>query len=119
MRPVEFVGQSREDLRAFPDDARQNVGHALYLVQNDRTPTTVKPLHGFGTGVREIRARGEGGTYRAVFTVALPSAIYVLHAFQKKSPRGAKMAHLDQELIRARLAWALRLDAETGKGDEQ
>jgi phage-related protein len=117
MRPVEFVGQSREDLRAFPNDVRQNVGHALYLAQNGRTPATVKPLPGFGSGVQEIRASGEGGTYRAVYTVALPSAIYVLHAFQKKSPRGIKMAHVDRELIRSRLAWALQLDTESRKGD--
>jgi phage-related protein len=117
MRSVEFVGQARDDLRAFPPNARQNVGHALYLLQNGRTPETVKPLHGFGTGVQEIRARGEGGTYRAVYTVALPSAIYVLHAFQKKSPKGVKMARVDQELIRRRLAWALQLDAEARRGE--
>ena len=101
MRSVEFVGQARDDLRAFPPNARQNVGHALYLLQNGRTPETVKPLHGFGTGVQEIRARGEGGTY----------------AFQKKSPKGVKMARVDQELIRRRLAWALQLDAEARRGE--
>jgi phage-related protein len=112
MRPVEFVGRAREDLRAFPEEVRQDVGHALYLVQIGQTPDNVKPLRGFGSGVQEIREDGEGGTYRAAYTVALPGAIYVLHAFQKKSPRGRKMARADEELIRTRLAWARAADAE-------
>jgi phage-related protein len=55
VRPIAFVGQSRAALRSFPEDVRQNVGHALYLVQNGRTPETVKPLRGFGIGVQEIQ----------------------------------------------------------------
>ena len=112
MRPVEFVGQSREDLRTFPEEVRQDVGHALYLLQIGQTPDNVRPLHGFGSSVREIREDGEGGTYRTVYTVTLPSAIYVLHAFQRKSPRGRKLARIDEEKIRTRLALARTADAE-------
>jgi len=118
MRPVEFIGPSREDLRAFPEKVRQDVGHALFQVQRGGTPDAVAPLHGFGAGVLEIRTTGVAGTYRTVYTVALPSAIYVLHAFQKKSPRGIATARVDQELIRSRLAWARRVDAERRKEEE-
>lgn len=111
MRPVQFVGSSRADPRAFPDDVRTDVGHALRLVQQGRMPDNVGALHGFGSGVAEIREDGEGGTYRAVYTLALPSAVYVLHAFHKKSPHGAAMSRKDTALVRSRLAWARRLDA--------
>jgi phage-related protein len=87
-------------------------------VQIGQTPDNVKPLHGLGGGVQEIREDGEGGTYRAVYTVALPSAIYVLHAFQKKSPHGGKMARVDEELIRTRLAWARTVDAQRQKKEQ-
>ena len=90
MRPVVFIGSAREDLRSFPDEVREDVGHALYLVQIGETPVDSKPLQGFGVGVQEIREVGEGGTYRAVYTVALPTAVYVLHAFQKEIPTRAR-----------------------------
>jgi phage-related protein len=75
VRTIEFVGQSREDPRAFPATIRQDIGHALYQVQRGKTPDAVKPLRGFGSAAFEIRKTGEGGTYRTVYTVALPSAI--------------------------------------------
>jgi phage-related protein len=119
MRPLVFIGPSREGLRAFPDTVRQEVGHALNFVQMGRTPESAAPLHGLGSGVQEIRADGDDGTYRAVYTVALPSAVYVVHAFQKKSPRGRAMPRRDEALIRSRLAWARRVDAELQtQGDE-
>jgi phage-related protein len=115
MRPLVFVGSSREDVRAFPDTVRRDVGHALSFVQAGRTPETSAPLHGFGSGVAEIAEDGEDGTYRAVYTVALPSAVYVLHAFQKKSTQGRKTVQRDQTLIRSRLAWAKAIDADVSR----
>jgi len=111
MRPVRFVGSARADLRAFPDAVRHDVGQALYQVKLGETPLQAKPMHGLGSGVAEIAEDGEGGTYRAVYTVSLTSAVYVLHAFQKKSPRGSQLPRGDAALIRSRLAWARHMDA--------
>ena len=104
LRPLAFVGSSRKDLIAFPDGARQDVGHALYLAQaGERAPTT-KVLKGFGGGgVVEIVEDHEGDTYRCVYTVRLQHAVYVLHAFKKKSKRGAETPKHDIDLIRSRL----------------
>ena len=120
MREVIFVGSSRDDLRAFPAEARREAGYALETVQSGETPDNAKPLRGFGgAGVQEIVAGDEGGTYRVVYTVTLPDAVYVLHAFQKKSTRGVKTAQRDIELIRRRLREAQGISAERlriGKG---
>jgi phage-related protein len=69
-------------------------------------------LKGFGgAGVQEIVAKTEGDTFRAVYTVALKHAVYVLHCFQKKSVKGIKTPQPDIELIKARLQRATELDA--------
>lgn len=104
MRPLEFVATSRDDLRSFPSDARQQSGYALELAQAGAKPENAKPLRGFGgAGVQEIVADDRGGTFRVVYTVTLPNAVYVLHAFQKKSTSGIKTSQRDLDLIRQRL----------------
>lgn len=104
MRPLEFVATSRDDLRSFPSDARQQSGYALELAQAGAKPENAKPLRGFGgAGVQEIVADDRGGTFRVVYTVTLPNAVYVLHAFQKKSTSGIKTSQRDIDLIRQRL----------------
>ena len=104
MRPLEYVATSRDDLRRFPDDARQQSGYALELVQAGAMPENAKPLQGFGgAGVQEIAADDRGGTFRVVYTVTLPNAVYVLHAFQKKSTSGVKTSQRDIDLVRQRL----------------
>lgn len=104
MRPLEFVATSRDDLRSFPSDARQQSGYALELAQAGAKPEYAKPLRGFGgAGVQEIVADDRGGTFRVVYTVTLPNAVYVLHAFQKKSTSGIKTSQRDIDLIRQRL----------------
>jgi phage-related protein len=71
----------------------------------------VKPLKGFGgAGVLEVVADSDGDTYRAVYTVRLRTAVYVLHAFQKKSAHGIRTAQHDMDLVRRRLAWAQRIE---------
>ena len=120
MRDVIFVGSSRDDLRAFPEEARREAGFALETVQNGEKPSNAKPLKGFGgAGVQEIVADDEDGTYRVVYTVTLPDAAYVLHAFQKKSTRGVKTAKRDVDLIKRPLREAQEISAERsrmGKG---
>jgi phage-related protein len=108
-KPVRWVGSSRKDLRAFPSAVRRDVGQALFAAQCGEEYPTVKSLRGFvGRSLLEIVATGEGGTYRAVYTVRFRGAIYVLHAFQKKSTRGIATPRKDMNLILERLAAAER-----------
>jgi phage-related protein len=112
-RPVIWVGSSRRDLRGFPREVRRDIGQALYAAQQGETDPAAKPLRGFGGGsVLEIVADQEGGSWRAVYTVHYREAIYVLHAFQKKSKRGIATPKKDIDLIRHRLADAERLHSE-------
>lgn len=72
-----------------------------------------KPLHGFGgAGVLEIVESHDGDTYRAIYTVRLRQAIYVLHCFQKKSPKGDRVPLVDARLIQQRLREAEARDRE-------
>jgi phage-related protein len=112
MRDVIFVGSSRDDLRRFPAEVRREVGFALETVQGGVKPDNAKPLKGFGgAGVQEIVAADEDGTFRVVHAVTLPDAVYVLHAFQKKSTRGIATAKREIELVRQRLREAQQRSA--------
>jgi phage-related protein len=112
-RPVVWVGSSRADLRAFPREVRRDIGRALYTAQEDETDPATKPLRGFGGGsFVEIIAHHRGDTWRTVYTVRFAEAIYVLHAFQKKSKSGIATPKRDIELIQRRLAEAERLHRE-------
>ena len=111
MKPVHWVGSSLDDVRAFPEEVRDAFGYALYQVQDGKHPTSAKPLGGFGSGVLELMDDFDGDTYRAVYAVRFQSAVYVLHAFQKKARRGSKTAKRDLDLIRARLRRAEAIEA--------
>lgn len=112
MRPLIWVGSSLEDLQAFPDEVKRVMGYALYLAQMGGKHPDAKPLKGFGgAGVLEIVDDFAGDTYRVVYTVQVPDAICVLHAFQKKAKRGIATPKSDIELIRARLRRAQEHDA--------
>lgn len=113
LKPVLWVGSSRRDLRAMPDDVRRNIGQALYTAQQGGTDPAAKPLKGFGGArVMEIVERDRGGAYRAVYTAQPGGMIYVLHVFQKKSKRGVATPKQDIDLIRQRLADAERHSRE-------
>ena len=88
-KPVRWVGSSKDDLSAFPQEVRRRVGGALWDAQLGLKAPFAKPLRGFGGGgVLEVVDDYDGNTYRAVYTVRFAGAVYVLHAFQKKSKRG-------------------------------
>jgi phage-related protein len=109
-RLVAWIGSSRRDLRAFPRAVRRDVGQALFAAQQGETDPSAKPLRGFGGGsVLEIVAEHRGDTWRAVYTVRFSEAVYVRHAFQKKSKRGIATSKRDIDLIRQRLIEAERL----------
>ena len=103
-KKLNFIGSSREDLRGFPDEVKQDIGYALFEAQKGQKSEAAKPLKGFGgAGVLEIIERFDGDTYRAVYTVRFREVVYVLHCFQKKSKSGIKTPQQDIELIQRRL----------------
>ena len=104
VKPVLWIGSSYKDFRAFPDPVQDTMGYALYQAQIGEKHGSAKPLKGFGgAGVLEIVADHVGDTFRAAYTVKFATAIYVLHAFQKKSKSGIKTPAGDVKLIRRRL----------------
>jgi len=104
LKPLDFIGSSRQDLREFPDEVKQDIGYALFEAQKGQKPEAAKPLKGFGgAGVLEIIEHFDGSTYRAVYTVKFREVVYVLHCFQKKSKSGIKTPQQDIELIARRL----------------
>ena len=109
LKPVRWMGTSLEDLRSFPRPVRIDIGHALYTAQQGKTDPAAKPLKGFGgASVVEIVASHHGNAWQAVYTVRFQDAIYVLHAFQKKSTRGIATPAREIHLIQRRLAEAER-----------
>lgn len=113
LKPVRWVGSSRKNLRAFPQQVRADIGHALYTAQMGESDPAAKPLKGFGgTKVMEIVDRHDTNTYRAVYTAQFAGVIYVLHVFQKKSKRGFATPKRDIDLIQQRLAAAQQDYAE-------
>ncbi len=103
-KKLDFVGSSREDLKEFPQEVRQDIGYALFEVQRGQKPASAKPLQGFGgASVLEIIENFSGDTYRAVYTVKFREVVYVLHCFQKKSKHGIKTPQQDVGLIKQRL----------------
>ena len=112
-RPLIWIGSSRADVRGFPRQVRRDIGQALYAAQQGETDPAAKPLKGFGGGsVLEIVVDEQGGTWRAVYTVRFPEAIYLLHAFQKKSKKGIATPRKEIDLIHRRLAVAESLHRE-------
>ena len=85
MKPCYFLGDSLERLREFPKDVQQDAGYQLELVQAGEQPDDFKPMPSIGRGVEEIRVRDDSGAYRVIYTARLADAVYVLHAFQKKT----------------------------------
>jgi phage-related protein len=107
LKPLRWVASSKKDLLTFPEVARREIGYALYFAQAGEKHPAAKPLKGFhGAGVLEVVEDHKGNTYRAVYTVRFATAVYVLHAFQKKSKRGIATPQHEIELIQDRLALA-------------
>jgi phage-related protein len=87
MKPVAFIGSALDDLRAFPERARHDAGYQLERVQRGLDPDDWKPMQTIGPGVREIRVRDVTGVFRVVYVATFVEAVYVLHAFAKKTQR--------------------------------
>jgi len=98
IKPIAWLGDSRDQVRDFPDEARGRAGFELWEVQQGNEPSDWKPMPSIGIGVNEIRIR-EGGAFRLIYVAKFAEAVYVLHAFQKKARKTAKA---DIELARTR-----------------
>ena len=104
IKPCHFVGSSKKAISAMPKEVKASFGAALYMAQSGSEAPHVKALKGFGgRGVLEVIEDHESDTYSAVYTVKFATAIYVLHAFQKKSKSGIATPRHEMELIAARL----------------
>jgi len=90
MKPLHFVGSSREDLRELPESVRETAGHQLFKVQQGKEPDDWKPMPTVGVGGREIRVWDESGTYRMLYVAKFEEAVYLLHVFEKRSQKTAK-----------------------------
>jgi phage-related protein len=103
-----WIGSSLKDITRFPSEVQRSVGFALSAAQYGRKHPSAKPWKGEGPGVLEIVKNHDGDTYRALYTVRFANAVYVLHAFQKKSPRGISTRQSDVVLVKERLKLAQR-----------
>ena len=112
MKPVHFVGTSREDLRELPESAQETAGFQLFKVQQGKEPDDWKPMPSVGAGVQEIRVRDERAAYRVFYVAKFEEAVYVLHVFQKRSQ---KTAQPDLDLGKSRYADLLKWRREEGQ----
>ncbi len=103
LRPLLWVASSKKDYRGFPARVQENLGFELFLAQTGQHPPSAKPLKGLGGGVVELVENFDGDTYRAIYTVRFAEAVYVLHAFKKKSKRGIATPKGDIDLVKRRL----------------
>lgn len=90
MKLLRFAGSAKTDLSAFPDRVRTRAGYELFMIQSGREPSDWKSMPAVGPGAAEIRVRDETGAYRVIYVARFADAIYVLHAFQKKSQKTAR-----------------------------
>lgn len=125
IKPVAWIGSSKADLSAFPEEVKDSIGFALYVAQQGGKHRDAKPLRGFGgAGILEIVDNFDGDTYRAVYTARFARRVYVLHVFQKKSKSEIKTPKADISLIQSRLkraqeehnAWLERQKGTTQHG---
>ena len=97
-------------MREFPELVQDHIGYALYVAQRGGKHRDTKTLTGFGgAGIVEVVKDFRGDTFRAVYTLRCAGAVYVLHAFQKKSKSGRETARRDIDLIKRRLREAERI----------
>jgi phage-related protein len=115
-KPLDWVGSSKRDFLGFPALVKDEMGNALGVAQFGGKHPSAKPWKGQGSGVFEMVEDHDGNSYRAVYTVRFKEVVYVLHAFQKKSPRGIRTALVDIDLVQRRLKVAQQdYEARYGK----
>lgn len=111
-REVVWIGSSKDDISAMPKPVKASFGYRLRRVQQGRPTDDTKTLPQFGPGVYEFREAFDTNAYRLMYVVRLRNAVYVLHAFMKKSKSGIGLPRADKRLIEARLTRAIEIDKE-------
>jgi phage-related protein len=107
-KPLFWIGSALKEIERFPSEVRRSLGFALSAAQFGGKHPSAKPWKGEGPGVLEVVKDYDGDTYRTLYTVRFERAVYVLHAFQKKSPRGIESRKSDVTLVGERLKRAQR-----------
>jgi phage-related protein len=111
LKTVIWIGASKKELLEFPEEVIDEVGYILYRVQNNQNHPNIKALKGFN-GVFEIVSDYQTDTYRTVYAIKLSNAIFILHAFQKKSKSGIKTPKQNVNIIKERLKKAQEIAKE-------
>ncbi|PZR93912.1 MAG: hypothetical protein DLM68_00270 [Hyphomicrobiales bacterium] len=102
-RPISWLKGARRDFEAFPLDVQHEAQRELTVAAEGRKGDRAKPFKGFDGGVFEIALRHRGEAYRVIYAVKVGAALWVIHAFQKKSKTGIKTPQMEVDLIRERL----------------
>ena len=117
MKRLLWIGSSKEDLKDFPDEVQDEMGHGLYLAQMGDRHKHAKTLSGLGNAkIIELKENDRSGTYRLVYTVEMAEFIFVLHSFQKKSKTGKETPKQEIDLVKRRLKEAEALYKQLIKG---
>lgn len=118
-KPITWMGSSKKDLRAFPQEVRREVGTALFWAEHGQLHPAAKPMKGNLREVTEIVSDYEGDTFRAMYTTRIGDEVYVLHAFQKKSKKGVATPQHELDVIQGRLKAARQLHARRASGRQK
>lgn len=119
-KPVTFLGDSLKVIRDFPLDVKHDAGYQLDKVQNGEQPDDFKPMPAVGAGVEEIRIRDDEGIFRIIYTARIENAVYVLHAFKKKTQQTAKAdIDLAKDRLKDLLTELRKLEAAQAKADKK
>ena len=102
-RTILWLKGARKDFERFPEDAQRRAAFALTSVAEGDTPDIAKPLHGLGSGVWELAINSRGDAYRIVYALQLADAIWIVHAFQKKSKSGIATPKMEIDLVKERI----------------
>lgn len=102
MKELFWFRSTLKELRSYPTDVKREIGFALYHAQCGKKNENITPLKKF-SDVFEIKSDYDTNTFRAIYTIEIKNAIYVIHVFQKKSKRGSKTPKEDLEKIKTRI----------------
>lgn len=105
MKPIIFKSNSLKKIKLFTSDVKQEIGYQLHRVQEGLEPYDWKVMKSIGAGVKEVRVKDSDGIYRVIYIAKFSDAVYVLHAFQKKTQ---KTSNVDLEIAKKALLDVLK-----------
>lgn len=102
-RPIQWIKAALKAFEAFPEGSKLEGLRALTIAAEGSKADIAKPLKGFDGGVMEIVLKHRGDAFRVVYAVQIADAVWVIHAFQKKSTEGIKTPKHEIDLVHDRL----------------